>query len=371
MRIEFTKYITFFLLALLSITACKPEEFPEEVKENPVFYLEGKLNGQYFKYEAGADNMYMYADMNQLESGVMQYISTLGLADCEDCPGNLSFQITNSNNQLNTGNIPLDSTAYQTEYEVQFTAETWSNAGAPIQEYIWDFGDGTTSNEANPKHVFDGSQNYRDISLRVKRSATETDFISKRVYLNHPCTCRFSAQEINSNPKEFEYKVIGNISEINTVQWLSPGFGAQNGLSFIQPYNPVPNDGKDEVSLKLTYNNGCEAEDKKHILIDANAAKVIANFSYNVKKIDEEIENPAPIVVNIVYVDAQGNRFESNANNQESYSYFEILSLEDFDTNELGHKTQKAEISFGFQLFSGNRSLLLENGKGVIAVVKN
>jgi gliding motility-associated-like protein len=53
---------------------------------------------------------------------------------------------------------------YITEEEVQFTATI--DPPCPDCELIWDFGDGTTSNEQNPLHEFDGLGSY-DVNLTI------------------------------------------------------------------------------------------------------------------------------------------------------------------------------------------------------------
>jgi len=52
----------------------------------------------------------------------------------------------------------------ESEYSLQFNAQ--GSGGAPPYTYLWDFGDGTTSTDENPTHVFDSSGPY-DVTLTV------------------------------------------------------------------------------------------------------------------------------------------------------------------------------------------------------------
>jgi len=102
-----------------------------------------------------------------------------------------------------------------------------------------------------------------------------------------------------------------------------------------------------------------------------------ARFSYQVTEVMQV--DSIPVVIQdslqlstmvVEYTDAAGKLFssafapQSNAN-----TYFEILSVEDYDDNENGEKTKKLSLRFACRLWNANGSFIeLQNGEAVMGV---
>lgn len=72
-------------------------------------------------------------------------------------------------------------------YEVQFF--DLSSTSAPIEEWAWDFGDGTTSNEPNPLHTYNGTGGF-DVTLTIVSDTCESVYIGAVFIEDHlPCDC--------------------------------------------------------------------------------------------------------------------------------------------------------------------------------------
>ena len=66
------------------------------------------------------------------------------------------------------------------------TEVSFTNSSTDAESYIWDFGDGKSSSEENPKHTFEYGGKFK-VSLTAT-GAGGTDSVSKTVSLNHPYT---------------------------------------------------------------------------------------------------------------------------------------------------------------------------------------
>jgi PKD repeat protein len=58
----------------------------------------------------------------------------------------------------------------------QFSIEN----GQSIQSYLWNFGDGHTSTEAEPSHVYENTGKY-SVTLEILKSDNSTENISKEI----------------------------------------------------------------------------------------------------------------------------------------------------------------------------------------------
>ena len=70
-------------------------------------------------------------------------------------------------------------TAYP-NYKVYFESSAITKSGTNIIEFIWDFGDGNSSNQEKPVHVYSEIGTY-DVKLTVKNNDLKTDIIIKQI----------------------------------------------------------------------------------------------------------------------------------------------------------------------------------------------
>jgi PKD repeat protein len=56
---------------------------------------------------------------------------------------------------------------------VQFNAASSYSANGPIISYYWNFGDGSTSSEANPSHTFYNKEWWNDKQYQVTLTVTD------------------------------------------------------------------------------------------------------------------------------------------------------------------------------------------------------
>ncbi|MEN9611679.1 MAG: hypothetical protein RLZZ628_2493 [Bacteroidota bacterium] len=82
---------------------------------------------------------------------------------------------------------PIANFAVKTAEPVAPAAVTVTNQSQKAETYQWDFGDGKTSTEAEPNHVYKSSGNYT-ITLQAKK-AGKTSKITQKVFVKPPSDC--------------------------------------------------------------------------------------------------------------------------------------------------------------------------------------
>ena len=138
---------------------------------------------------------------------------------------------------------------------VQFT-----NNSVNADSYLWEFGDGTTSTEKNPIHIFDSAKIYR-----IKLTATNVCGASNRsIFLDLTLTGTENSDEIETyvypNPTKNEFHVM-SVKEIQAVSILNfegkeiYSFKNVNRKTCLISTSQLP---AGIYTLKLTYKNGVE-----------------------------------------------------------------------------------------------------------------
>ncbi|MEM6814931.1 MAG: PKD domain-containing protein [Bacteroidota bacterium] len=104
---------------------------------------------------------------------------------------------TISNGSIIFGEVATDSIFFA-DMEIQFTDASLAAVGT-ITSYTWDFGDGTTSNEQNPKHTYTTSPQSFIVSLTATNSEGTSATFSKKIHIaGLKWTALTSGMETNS-----------------------------------------------------------------------------------------------------------------------------------------------------------------------------
>ena len=127
-----------------------------------------------------------------------------------------------------------------------------------VDFWLWDFGDGTTSNLQNPKHVFSSSGNF-DISLRtsIQGECSYTETITNYIEVFDDPNIVFTADANYSCDAPFVVEFEDNTLNANSWKWTFDNVSS----SIIQ--NPIiefDTFGKFDVELEVTDINGCKSD---------------------------------------------------------------------------------------------------------------
>ncbi|MBB6499808.1 PKD domain-containing protein [Pedobacter cryoconitis] len=184
---------------------------------------------------------------------------------------------------LTASNSCSDTTATETiqvlpQPSIAFSADvTLGCPGLPVQfkntstggvGYLWDFGDGTTSAEFEPKHIFDGSQEFYTVTLQGTNSLGCTNSVSMNQYIHivPPPVAQFSVSPstlINIPDYTFQFQ---DQSTGSPAIW-SWDFGDKSSSSLQSPKHTYPDTGTYVVTLKVTNQQGCFTTTFKKVTI--------------------------------------------------------------------------------------------------------
>lgn len=153
----------------------------------------------------------------------------------------------------------------------QFTDQSVLNNNVPI--YLWDFGDGSTSTEKNPSHIYQKNGNYT-IKLILKTEANcESTFQLSKIIFDSP---QADFEDPNACARDnIIFKAINTSSDIVTYQW---DFGdGKSATGKNTPPHQFATPGTYIVTLKVISSNNCDLTVKKTIVI--SSSNPVAGFS--------------------------------------------------------------------------------------------
>lgn len=152
--------------------------------------------------------------------------------------------------------------------EIVFTNHSFSPDSIAV--FAWDFGDGTTSSEANPLHTFAAYGSY-DVTLVITSVSGCTDDKVKTVVIEDQtmnCHADFFFHHTggpNGNPAEFEFTNTSHaFSPIVTFAW---DFGDGTTSAEENPTHLFAEAGNYTVTLVITTESGCTDDKTKTVVV--------------------------------------------------------------------------------------------------------
>ena len=377
-----TRFSISFCLLLLVVAGCKKKVIPEEMEEAPVFWVKGNFNGSQQQLTAGEDGYYMFTAHSLDDQDRYLLEGRLADANCETCPENLRIRFRSSqavvpgvppdiDKILHLGEFPYLLSDALDQFRVGFVNFSQGNGALDLK---WDFGDGTTSQEANPTHVFTHQRNHPDsvaqsfgVTLQIEDVNGCVDEIFNEVIPDDArCASQFVVSDTITDvmtlqalargepPFEFEWAFFyGN--EVLTVN------SRQNPLYQLDLREGLP----DKICLTVTDQEDCE--NKTCINLKSPNGDCLANYTY--EKQGRVFTNPGETEVVIGWTDESGTRFRSDRLKQPITSYFEVLSSEVYDANERDEETRRLRIRFSCELYDEEENVfVLEGVEGFFGV---
>ncbi len=138
---------------------------------------------------------------------------------------------------------------------VQFTN---TSTGNPIG-FAWDFGDGQTSTEVNPMHVYSASGTYT-VGLTAINASGGTNYFSQQVTVQAPVIAAFTTQVMGAQTIQFINQSSGAVSYI----W---DFGDGTNSSEISPSHTYSAPGVYTVTLLASAANGVQNTAQQQVTI--------------------------------------------------------------------------------------------------------
>lgn len=140
--------------------------------------------------------------------------------------------------------------------EVNFTDAT-NPGGGTITSWLWDFGDGATSTDQHPSHVYTTPRNF-NVTLQVRNSNGCLSTLTKTsmIQINTGVLAQFT----NDNPQTCKAPVIINFQNQSTgtgvvnYQW---DFGDGSTSTLLNPSHTYTTNGTYTIKLIVTNGSGC------------------------------------------------------------------------------------------------------------------
>jgi len=355
---------SFILLTLCALLSCKKQKYPESQNINQaLFYFNGSVDGVPVSYAAGIDNYYMYSSNVQDANGLYSFKADLKQIDCDNCPNSLQININdfkissiNAPVQINQAIIPNNYPLVSgSSYAVKFQSDYNKTAAS----YLWDFGDGTTSDSANPMHIFVKQGKY-NVSLKITGTNSCISSISniQKIGLAGSCTAMITDTNVSFNSIHF----FSNVQGLVPLNYLW-NFGDGSTSTLADPTHSYSIIGSYPVQLRVISANDT-AYSKYNAVTQGDQSSCAANYTTNIP----QTSNLAFSGITINWTDAFGNIFTSNNTLQPSSNYFQVLSVEDYDNNEKGETTKKIRVKFKCRVYNGVNSKMIDNAEATICV---
>lgn len=363
MRIRYYILLSLFTLLLLS---CKKKKYPESVTENnQVFYFSATIDNSPMALSAGSDGYYMYSSYMQNSNGVYTLIADLKQSDCSNCPNSLQIKINDFKVSAINAPIVIDSALTPGQYTIStgptYSVQFQSVYNKTALSYLWDFGDGTTSTQANPIHNFSRAGKY-DVSLSITSTGgCVSNIVTQKKIGVGTSTTAIKINSISGNTVSFSQNSTGT-SAIGYF-W---NFGDGSTSTSQNPTHVYAVTGSYPVLLRAIDTAGDTAYSKYNVVTQNDLSSCATNYSVTGLSVSPSALNLSKI--NIRWIDENGTVYNSDNALQPTNSSFQITSVQDFENNENGEKTKKIGIKFNCNVYNGSSVKVINNAEAVICV---
>ncbi len=369
------KRVTLFAFIVTLFVTCKKEQLPPSTTLNqPIFSFNGSIASYNMTLQAGVNNYYMYSSFSQDSSGVYSFTGALKSTSTNQNSLQITINdyktsLTNAAANINTSLVPAFYSygkpgGNTTSYSVKFLPLLGS--GTP-SSYLWNFGDGTTSDSISPTHVYTHPSNYHT-SLAVQFLSALNNVDSNVYKMGTPDASNSITliQVVNGGGPPTNMKFTAAYNGTSTNFFWDFGDGNQTitaGDTVVHKYT-LP--GMYRLALRVTDINGNISTFNENIVTTSYSDSSDVNYGTLIAP----QANPLSLSnVTITYTDGGGNVYTSNNSLQSSSSWFKIISVTDYQNNQNNDKTKMLNIQFNCLLYPLTvGSPIPASGTAIIAV---
>ncbi|MBL7932891.1 MAG: PKD domain-containing protein [Bacteroidia bacterium] len=353
-------------LAALLLFSCRKKDFPETIPDlQSDFYFNGTVEGVPVSLKAGLSGYYMYSShAKDSATSLYHYVATLKSSDCNTCLNSLQVIIHDPRSASQIDKPWIDSLLPQSYpiqgapyYAVHFKSLFNKQAAA----YTWEFGDKSYSNQANPVHIYKTPGHYR-VRLKIDSDNGCQQYVANMENIKYPML-RPNISTVQSSANVINFATSFSDSSSYSHHW---DFG--DGSTSTSPYPShgynIP--GTYPVILRTVSPKQDTLYTKYNVATQTTPMPCITN--YEVVSL-ERVPNPewfSKIIIN--WTDEQGLVYTSNNFSQPAESYFKIISVEDYQTNEKGEKTKKIHLNFSCKVYNGNHVKTIKDADAVLSI---
>ncbi|MBL7910192.1 MAG: PKD domain-containing protein [Bacteroidia bacterium] len=361
------------LFSLLIFVSCKKKEYPvSSIEGSPVFNCSMNVNGTPTSFEAGVNNYYMYSSFQQDSNNVYGFMAGLKQTGCSNCPNSIEIQIndfkvrtSNAPTQIDSALIPGNYNYLLSASASYFTAQFQSSYNKPASSYLWNFGDGSTSNLPSTNHVYKKAGQYK-VSLTVNgvnSCVSNSNSFQNIGFLNNGFRTTISDSSTFGNSVSFFANNMQGTAPF-TYAW---NFGDGTAVSTAaNPNHTYLHIGSYPVTLKVTDNTGKIAYANYNFVTQNDNSSCATNYTIASVNATPNTLGLSNVVIN--WTDANGTVYTSKDPLQPVSSYFTIVSVDDYQKNDNNEVTKKLHVKFSCVVYNGSSSIALTNADAVICV---
>ena len=365
----------------------------EPVDGTPIFSAAAEVDGVSKNWQAGVEDYYMFTEFEKDANDVYVFTGRLQRDSCNaGCGESLTIrvrdfqQVLQGNPDIETAlkpgvyffkNETTDSLAWVLDTSVFYQAGF--DASASITPtgtalFNWNFGGLGAATGLSP--AFDFAQLDQPVpvtlsmtSNNVGCSSSQTRIVQKTTPNANPCGVQIFVENDSTGLGTIMTAVAEGTAPF-AYSWSNGSVGQVIAL----PFNQQP-----QAAVTVTDALGSVSTSSLSFFSNPGSLPQYcsAAFSYEVEEV-MEMDSMLVFIpedslqfskITIEYTDANGKLYRSNRQAQAGFSYFKILSTEDYDPNENGEKTKKLSIRFACRMWDGQGNFIeIKNGEAVIAV---
>lgn len=350
-------------IGLLALASCKRDE-PVNNTEPPVFGIKGTIGGAPVNIKAGVDSYYLYTSYyHDVAKQLYSFSGELKKANCVDCRNALKITIYDSvtNNGTNPVNMNMvltktdfkyASNTKPLEYKYTFYAEA---SGFTAPSYTWKIDTLVIGTGPIILGAFPDTSNY-DVCLIVE-DLSGGGCVDQRCNQVKPV-----ADLLDTCQPNFTYGIFGDSVRYSIAStggnyfWdFGDGKTGTNTGSFYHKYDSLKTYN---VCLTRSF-SGCASTICKTVKLGI-IAPCVTNFVYGNPKVDSTGTIIDVSKVEITYVDANGELYNSRLQDRPPGSFFRIHSRAPYDRNEKGQNTHRIRVSFNCRVYSTTTAKFLD-----------
>ena len=361
------------MIIAVVLFACEKDVETPNWKQDPVFWFSADINGMSYKTQAGVNDYYMYAGFKDSARLPREHYGRLTIQDCPTCPNNIELslrnyvvgELFNPDSSFKIGAhpflepyAPLQANARV----IQFEARLDSSHGQAAQVY-WDFGDGQTSTDLNPMHIYDltTAPTIVTCSLYVAYTSGCTTSSYQNITLRSSCYANFEA-DVTGYSVQFASSV-----QSDTAVDYSWDFGDGYYSSEDSPSHQYATAGIYSVKLTITdQSSGCSSSYRRKVSVGSSLCNGNCHYEPVTLHVNNDWAQKRHMALD--YRDAHGQLWSSAYAPQPDTSSLLIERTEPYLINEMGNPTYKIEGVVNCLLFLPDLSDTLVVKQGTYAI---
>jgi len=364
MKTKITSVIIFFCLLLVG--SCKKADPIIPPGNSPVFYFNGTINSAPVNLQAGVNNYYMFTSYALDGNGVYDYIGELKNYSCTtNCVSalkvlmkdyrNYSLAPTNIDSAISPGYYSFATPAgTASKFSVLFYDSLYNGVA---QSFLYDFGDGATTTQHRPSHLYSRPGVY-SVSLNAQSTTSCSSSLTNDVMVGQVRgLVQLSFNEGSTSVTTVTLATTtGGGSPPYSFHW---DFGDGNATTVTTPTCTYTYGAPGVYPITLTRTDAANTvEICRRNFATQTATSCYMNFY---PTLVTPIANPMNLAdVTIEWRDASGNLYTSSNNTQPAKSGFKIISVANYQNNSSGQPTKIIHAKVTCTLYNGTNSMVLD-----------